>query len=262
MKALKRALIGLATTGLLSVSASAYSDVMTDWYFDADGAGGSAPVPVHSYLDLNGQSFVVNTFTGQTVSFNEVGNFKTNLADSTNDVVPTVTSVFVGSGTGTTGGTLNFTSGTLSIGSGIATFDLISGSGNLEAGTVLPNGAVSLIMQATQMAAGYFFDSSMTDLSTLVGSQLLFGFATTNAEPEGTGQNLLTASAQGATLQSLYNNNFSPDVNNPTIDQLNVLLLGNNGQFKIATVAEPGATALLGIGLLGVFLASRRQRKS
>lgn len=266
MKALRKTLMGLATTALLTASAGTYAAILTDWFLDSDGAGANDPVLVENYLDLNGQSFTANDFTDATnFTFQEVGIFTTVLADGVTPISPALGSSFIGTGSGTAGGQLLFNTGTLTVTSGgltIAVFDLVSGSGNLEGGTVLPNGPVSLIFQATSMEEGYFFDSGMNDLANLIEDELLFGFATTNARPIGTGTALTEASSLGGPLQTLYNNNFSPDVNSPIIDQEEFLLLSNNGQFQINVVPEPGIAALLGLGLLSACFAGRRRRVS
>jgi len=46
---------------------------------------------------------------------------------------------------------------------------------------LLPNGTFSLIFQAQSLAAGYFYDSAMNDLSANVGAGLTF--ATVRRKP-------------------------------------------------------------------------------
>lgn len=252
----------LGTIAMLSALgfgfASPANAYLANWYVDTDGAGGNAPVFVQNYLDLNGQSYIHNTISGTSFTFNKAGTFTTNLADSASDLIPSLKSTFTGSGTGSfVDGAFSFTSGVLTVKSGATTigqFSLLTGSGLLNANSTLPNGTVSIIFKATSLLAGYFFDSGMNDLSTVVSNPegLLFGFATTNV-------NDLSPQVVKAELASLYNATFDPDQIGPiTSNQSTDLLIGNNGQFKLQ-VPEPGSLALVGIALLG-FVGARRRK--
>lgn len=242
----------------LSAPASAY---LTNWYVDTDGAGGNAPVFVADYLDLVGQAFVSNTFTGATTfNFNEVGRFTTSTADGGSvlggvDLLPVLTSRFVGTGSGTTGGALTFAPGSmLEVYSGatnIASFSLLTGSANLLANSTLPNGTISLIFKAMSMSTDYFFDGFMNDLAPSVPNGLTFGFATTNAIPLN--QNVASV------LVSDYNAAFDPDIAGPVTPNGSTLLyISNNGQYRLA-VPEPSMLSLLGLALVGLGFSTRRK---
>ncbi len=258
MKPLKTSLLALAASVALSAAGSANAATLTNWYLDADGAAGSdAAVLVYDYIDLNGKAYVNNTFTSATTfTFNEAGSFLSNLVDSSTSINPLKTE-FTGTGTGdTTTAHVTFNSGTLKIFDGlnqIAQFSLLSGDGQLQSGTVLPNGTFSLIFVATSLDAGYFFDSSMNDLSNNVADGLTFGFATTNAIYP-----VNPTPGERATLATIYNDAFAPDIVQVNSNGTTELLIGNNGQFRLS-VPEPGSLALIGLGLLG-FAGTRRRK--
>lgn len=274
MKTLRKAMIGLAASATFAVSGSAHA-ILENWYIDTDGPGGNAPVLVKQFVDLVGSALAINTFSsltpapGDSFTFNEFGAFNVPSTDGgvfpAGDGVnlsPALSATFVGTGSGTVGGLLSFLTGTLSVKNSltteIASFSLQSGSANLQAAGVLPNGTVSLIVKATSMTSGYFFDSDMNDLAGFVSSPggLVLGFATTNALPIG--DDLPARSG----LVSGYNAAFNPDLSTapaPTVNQLNVVQISNNGQFQFQ-VPEPASIALVGLGLIG--LASARKRRS
>lgn len=263
---MKKLLAGAAVAAsLFSLSAPA-SATLTDWYLNTSGVGGVASaIQVQDYIDLTGTSYVHNTFTGATsFTFNEVGSFISLSADGSTLLSPSLSANFIGTGSGTVGGPLTFNNApgpqnvlnVFSGGTDIGTFTLQAGSAVLQANSVLPNGTVSFIFDATFLAPGYFFNSSGVDLSTLLGAPggVVMGFATTNVI-------LGTVADVNGSLVTAYNNAFGTSfgtvANNGTTD----LQLSNNGQFRLA-VPEPSMLSLFGIALLGLGFLTRRKFNS
>lgn len=269
----------LVATGLV-MSSAAQSAVLTNWYLDADGAGGAGSATnVISFLDIVGGAYVTLTPTGGlSFDFEEWGAVRSTSHDfglsyAANQTAE-LAALFEASGSGTFGGTATFTAGTLYLysvplgqwggtagtfgvdGTPIATFEIIGGGLQVNPdGTPIANGQVELVARATSMESGYFFfDAGLTqDMADLVNDPngLLFGFATTNANQVPTEQLNTTFADEIFEYSSL----LGDWVNDPDAGSF---FVSNNGQFRLA-VPEPGTVALIGIGLLGLGMAHRRK---
>jgi hypothetical protein len=257
--------LGIALMGFGQANAVGF---LNDWYIDIDAGGVQAAEQVNEYLDIVGPAYIENTFINATdFTFDETAVFNSNSHDggALFDFVLDgfeLTGFFTGSGTGVLGGDITFTSGTLDIyadsprnfastdsfygaddGTNIATFSLLSGTGTIDASGV-PNGQITVVLESTAMAAGYFFDSALNDLSETDPIQYILGFSTTNASyVENPAANVISEFGVGA--------------NNPPFD----LVVSSNGQYRLAVVPEPSTFLLLGGGLLGLGFYSRRRKQ-
>jgi hypothetical protein len=294
---LKALVAAVAIAGAVGAN-PAKAAFLENWFLDYNG-GGNSLTKISEFLDIVGPSIVSTSVpVAGAFTFTEKGAVSVPSHDGTKFFPEIAThqiaALFDLAGSATLGGTITYTSGTINVwstpapllstfgGTGgtfgvndaglgatlIATFTPVTGSGNLDA-TGIPNGTQTIAAEATFMAAGYFFaPDGTTDLSTLVAlpDPIIFGFATTNAsrtlnpdpnvisELDPTplsfdnclpGESIFGAPVSGAACTGATGaGDFA---------------IGNNGQFRLITVPEPGVVALLGIALLGLGITSRRK---
>ncbi len=295
----KRLVAALVAASVLPASASAA--FLNNWTLDLTGAGntsGDGVTSVTEYLDIVGTSYINlnSTFT----SFLDYGTFNVVAADggaSTFDNIVTtsglavyeLTAIFKLSGSVTLPGAIDFApfaagdyvelwvgntgTGTFDYGTTAATFGanngikigdfkLAQGSGTVGT-TGVPNGQITLILEPTSLTAGYFKDSSGTDLSTFVnvtmGDGPLFGFVTTNASLVSN----VPVTVNNEIVVGLAGDPSLPDL--PLVagtfnsDPPDRFVVGNNGQYRWS-VPEPATIGLLGMGLMGMGAALRRRK--
>jgi hypothetical protein len=289
MKFLKKLACATAVAMSFAGAASA-AQIMTDWRFNPTGGGFDSAQVIGEYLDVNGNSFIQLTPTGErSFSFVEHAVFNISQADSNGKLFPityqggNITALFEGfgngtRGTGSTNGSFAFEGGSIRIfqnptngeyagtegiyganlGNEIAAFDVLAGGGGQvdASGNPVANGQVSVFARATSMDAGYFFRGNGQDLSM----ESVLAFAFTNANPIANPDSAATPNlvSEVACQYAGFTGagcNGSAYANAPG----QYFFVSNNGQFKLAEVPEPGSLALFGIAMLGAGFASRKR---
>lgn len=280
-------LLTVAAMGTAFAAAPAHAFLL-NWTLDPDGAGGpSGGTLISEFLDIVGPSYVetsVPNMAGQ-FTFNEFGAVGVAGHDGFQPIpfaAPggDLAALFDISGNATLGGAVNYTGGTISVYSNvpatfatsagtygadtgvlIGTFSPTTGSGLIDP-TGIPNGVQTIAAMATFLAPGYFFDGA-TDLSTLVGSGLVFGFATTNASYVVNPSALVTSElVGGGGTSGPFTNCLPGQVSGQGactgLTGAGSFIISNNGQYRLQ-VPEPGSLALVGLSILVLGAFTRRR---
>jgi hypothetical protein len=279
MKFLKK--LACATAVAMSFAGAASAEVvLNDWVFNPNGGGFEAGQQINEYLDVNGNAFIELTPTGgNSFTFTEHAVFNIVQADSNGQLFPVnyaggnISATFEATGRGNFSGAFTFTGGTIrmyqnptngqygstagvygaNLGNEIASFNVLAGGGGEvdASGSPINNGQVSVLAQATQMDAGYFFRGNGDDLSL----EDIMAFAFTNANTVGspTGNLVSEVACQyaGFTGNGCNGSTYA--------NTAGAFFVSNNGQFKLAEVPEPGSLALFGIAMLGAGFVSRKR---
>jgi hypothetical protein len=278
--------LACAAAVALSVAGTANAGVvMNDWVFNPNGGGFAAGQTVNEYLDVNGNAFIQLNVTGpRSFTFNEHAVFNITQADSNGALFPmnyaggNITAAFEAFGSGNFSGNFSFGGGSIKVyqnpinnqyastngyyganlGNLIGEFEVLAGGGGRvdASGNPVSNGQVSVFAKAStgDLMPGYFFRGNGDDLAG--GSVLSFAFTNANGLQDPTARLVSEVACQFAGFTGAGCNG-SAYANAPGQH----FFLGNNGQFKLAEVPEPGSLALFGIAMLGAGVMTRKRAK-
>jgi len=283
MKFMKKLACAAAVAMTMAGGANA-ATVLNDWVFNPNGGGYTGGQQINEYLDVNGNAFIqINPTGGSSFSFTEHAVFNIVQADSNGKLFPVnypggnITATFEATGTGNFSGAFTFAGGTIrmfqnpennqygttagyygaNLGNQIAEFTVMAGGGGMvdASGSPTNNGQVTVFAKAEAgvLDAGYFFRENGQDLSTESIMAFAFTNANTVANPDSTLVSEVACQYAGFTGAGCNGDAYA---NTP-----GYFFVGNNGQFKLAEVPEPGSLALFGIAMLGAGVVSRKRAK-
>jgi hypothetical protein len=283
MKFMKKLACAAAVAMTMAGGANA-ATVLNNWVFNPVGGGFTGGQKVNEYLDVNGNAFIqINPTGGSSFSFSEHAVFNIVQADGKGALFPVkypggnITATFQANGTGNFSGAFSFSGGTITmyqnptdgqyassegiyganLGEQIAEFTVMAGGGGMvdASGSPTNNGQVTVFAKADagSLDAGYFFRENGQDLSTESIMAFAFTNANTVAKPDATLVSEVACEYAGFTGAGCNGGTYA---NTP-----GYFFVGNNGQFKLAEVPEPGSLALFGIAMLGAGVVSRKRAK-
>jgi hypothetical protein len=274
------AIVGAVIAGALLAPVAAMAGQISNWTLNLQAAGGNATTTntgINS-LGFNGESFIGLTPTGgPNFNFTDTGVFNFMAKNGGPPLAlggGQLTANYInGTGTGSFGGSISFnatgeldiyysttqTYGTTSANRYGATDGILigrfmqtagPGGGPVNAdGTPVDNAFITLLFTASWLMPGVWKDSGGAQLP----NDFTLGFVTANASED------LAFSCPGPSCNQ--DNNLSTALgagagysNNPPVN----FMVSNGGQLKLDVIPEPGSTALLGIGLLGLIMLRRR----
>jgi len=276
---------------LVAGTANAATILLNDWRFNPSGTGilGLPGVffPIDEITFLGTALVDQPTYPAAGAPFSEYGAFTA--TDFENDSVPLdtdvtklgstyqITGVLTGNGVNTTlvdsdqdfvfttahldmylDATKNYGSTTGFYGADdgvlIASFDLLSGSGDLDFGKVTPDGSVDILFKAGTGAGlnnglrpGVWFDSNGVDLST-------FGPGVNIALSDSNNNVVIPNETQGSEWFEKFSVDGTPSLPNKFWTR-------SDGSYKPGVVPEPASMLLFGMGVLGLASSKLRRKK-
>lgn len=271
------ALISAAAVSL-AISAAPANAFLLNWKFGFDGTGNIATATtINEFLDVVGPSVITTTVPNGAGNYTFTENGAVNVVGHDGGVPFTGTTQIAAllnpiTGNANLGGAITYTGGTIDVyfnGSQtfataagtygvnpgastlIGTFTPVTGSGLVDL-TGIPNGQQTISATASFLAPGFWWNSTGTDLSTLLATNPVFGFATTNASFVNPATALVVSELGGGSVT-----NCLPGQGG-ACGGVGNFEISNNGQFRLSQVPEPGTLALFGIAMVGLGFARRR----
>ncbi|QNA88027.1 flocculation-associated PEP-CTERM protein PepA [Massilia sp. Dwa41.01b] len=186
-----------------------------------------------------------------------------------------ITAMFEADGTGRFGDALSFSRGTIrmyqnptnleyggtkgiygaNLGNLIASFDVLGGGGDVDAsGSPTASGQVNVLARVNMdsLMPGYFFRGDGSDLWDKTVVQFRFANANVIGLPNAFLVDEVACQYAGFTGPGCNGTEFA---NAPG----EYFFVGNNGQFIVSEVPEPGSLALFGIAMLGAGIVGRKR---
>lgn len=288
---MKKLITGALASAAFAVSATASAELLLNWRFNPAGGGFATAVTINEFLDIVGPSYVQTTVPDGSgnFTFTEWGAFITQGHDGGTPYtgfsnVELTATLVNNTGTGTLGGSIAFnpggvielysespivnqfatTAGVYGATDGVnfGDFSVVSGGGAIDP-TGIPNGVQTIIAQATALTCGYWFNSTGTDLCTLVGGSdpLLFGFVTVNASRVVNPSSEVVGEIVNTLAGDATFTNCLPGQTTGGCTGAGEFVISNNGQFRLS-VPEPASLALVGLALAIFGFSSFRRRQA